>query len=116
MLIAYRCKKDFSTRLNGNDCPSRKVRSRLSLESWPVESYCPSASAPKLNAVCMPCSSWDPAHSKPVSSIADACRLAETALCPAWPEVRRSSFVSPSKVPLMDAVCRSCRLFVPKSD
>lgn len=114
MLIAYRCKKDFSSQQNGRDCPSEKVRSRLQLKPWDPSVYCPDTSAPELNSICFPCPSWDPAHEKPQSYISDSCRLAETARCPSWPEVRWTAFVSPAKVSRMDAVCLACKLYKPR--
>jgi hypothetical protein len=61
----------------------------------------------------MNCLDWEPAHDKPPEKISDDCRLSETHRCPSWPEVRRGRFSSPWKVPQMDAVCRTCRLFAP---
>jgi hypothetical protein len=113
MLIAYRCKKDFSSRQNGEDCPSQKVKTRLRPELWGGIVYCPKTWAPDLNSICLPCPEWDPLHEKPLRHVSDSCRLSDTAQCPSWPEVRRTALVSPSKVPLMDALCSTCKLYRP---
>ncbi len=113
MLLAYLCRNDFSHRLVDHGCPSPKVRTRVCPETWDGLTYCPTADGPELDKICLDCPAWEPLYDKPLERIADACGLAESALCPRWPTVRRSGVASPVRVARMDAFCRLCRFFVP---
>lgn len=112
-LIAYRCKKNISPQ-----CPSARVRFSIGpfpkRQGEPISYFNIVTEAPELNAICEVCENFEHEHDKPLEMIALGCQMARTGNCPDA-QVNSSRLMGRLRIdsPLLDEICRPCRLYEP---